>query len=227
VHGYADAKVGGIAWAPTWHALGWNVLAIDLRAHGESGGKYSTAGFHERHDLSQVIDQVRAEQPKETQTLALFGISLGAAVAIATSVLRDDLSAVVLECPFADYRHAVANHSKIMGMPLHTLQPLAIRVAEWISNADFNQVRPLDLIEKCPAPLMIFQACNDRFVAGDIAIIEDAMKRREQSGLPTKFIAIPEAGHVLGICCDPDSYREQLRAFLEQNAARSVAASVS
>ncbi len=227
VHGYADAKVGGIAWAPTWHALGWNVLAIDLRGHGESGGKDTTAGFHERHDLSQVIDQLRAEQPNETQTLALFGVSLGAAVALATSVMRDDVSAVVLECPFADYRHAVSNHSKIMGMPLHTLQPLAIRTAEWISHADFNQVRPIDLIAKCPAPLLIFQACNDPFVGEDVKLIEDAMTKREQSGLPSKFIAIPEAGHVMGICCDPDSYREQLRTFLEQNVAPSVATSFS
>src|SRR3954447_17681009 len=30
VHGYADAKVGSIAWAPPWHELGFNVLAIDL-----------------------------------------------------------------------------------------------------------------------------------------------------------------------------------------------------
>jgi pimeloyl-ACP methyl ester carboxylesterase len=32
LHGYADAKVGAIAWAPAWHKLGWNILAIDLRA---------------------------------------------------------------------------------------------------------------------------------------------------------------------------------------------------
>jgi pimeloyl-ACP methyl ester carboxylesterase len=216
VHGYSDAKVGGIAWAPMWHGLGWNVLAIDLRAHGESGGRYTTAGFHERHDLSQVIDQLRAEQPKETQTLALFGISLGAAVVLGTSVLRDDLSAVVLECPFADYRHAVANHSKVMGMPLYTLQPLAIRIAERISHADFNAVRPMDLIGQCPAPLMVFQARSDVFVADDMKVIEDAMTQREQSGLPSKFVPIPEAGHVLGICADPESYREQLRLFLDQ-----------
>jgi alpha-beta hydrolase superfamily lysophospholipase len=222
VHGYADAKVGGIAWAPTWLSLGWNVLAIDLRAHGESGGRYTTAGFHERHDLSQVIDQLRAEQPKETQTLALFGISLGAAVALATSVMRDDLSAVVLECPFADYRNAVSNHSKIMGMPLFTFQPLAIRVAEWIAKADFNAVRPVDLIPQCPAPLMVFQACSDPFVANDVKTIESAMTQRERDGKPTKFVPIEEAGHVLGICADPEAYREQLRTFLEQHIPLAI-----
>src|SRR5258706_5736076 len=60
VHGYADAKVGGIAWAPTFRAMGYNVLAIDLRAHGKSEGTQTTAGYFERHDLSQIIDQIRA-----------------------------------------------------------------------------------------------------------------------------------------------------------------------
>jgi fermentation-respiration switch protein FrsA (DUF1100 family) len=223
LHGYTDAKVGAIAWAPLWHSLGWNILAIDLRAHGESGGRYSTAGFHERNDLSQVIDQVRAEQPNDTQTLALFGVSLGAAVALASAVQREDLAAVVLECPFADYRNAVSNHSKIMGMPLHTLQPLAIRLAEWISQSDFNQIRPVDLIAKCPAPLMVIQSCNDPFVSSDAAVIEAAMKQRQESGAPTVFLPIPDAGHVLGICADPAAYKQRLESFLEENVRAAVA----
>src|SRR5450631_1908791 len=49
VHGYGDAKVGGIAWAPLLQSLGFSVLAVDLRAHGESQGTLCTAGFWERH----------------------------------------------------------------------------------------------------------------------------------------------------------------------------------
>src|SRR5262245_33052120 len=29
IHGYADAKVGAIAWAPTWRAMGYNICALD------------------------------------------------------------------------------------------------------------------------------------------------------------------------------------------------------
>src|SRR5206468_3740937 len=103
LHGFGDAKVGSIAWAPTLHSLNLNLLALDLRAHGESTGRFTTAGVRERHDISQVIDQLHRDHPSETTQLILFGISLGAAVAAATAVLRDDISAVILECPFPDY----------------------------------------------------------------------------------------------------------------------------
>ena len=56
----------------------FNILAIDLRAHGESGGAHSSAGFWERHDVNQVIDQPKSARPAETRQILLFGISLGA-----------------------------------------------------------------------------------------------------------------------------------------------------
>src|SRR5580658_2848382 len=80
LHGYADAKVGSIAWAPMLRSMGFHILALDLRAHGQSEGVYCTAGFYERHDVSQVIDQLRAQRPEQTRQLALFGASLGGAV---------------------------------------------------------------------------------------------------------------------------------------------------
>src|SRR5205823_2216703 len=88
LHGYGDAKVGAIAWAPTLHALGFNILALDLRAHGESDGRYCTARYFERHDVSQVIDELKRQRPADVRRVVMFGISMGAAVAAAVAVLR-------------------------------------------------------------------------------------------------------------------------------------------
>ena len=246
IHGYADAKVGAIAWAPTLNALGWNILAIDLRAHGQSPGVFSTAGHRERHDVSQVINLFRAMRPAETRTFVLFGISLGASVAIATAALREaddggdarrsgnggdnagaasdpafasathnDIDAVVMDSPFADYRLAVAAHGRMRGLPGGILRDAAIRLAEWIAHADFRAVRPQDMVRKVSCPVMVIHAGDDPFIPPeDAAAMAEAIAARKD---PRDVLwSIPDAGHVLGLAAaGPDEYGRRVGEFLD------------
>jgi alpha-beta hydrolase superfamily lysophospholipase len=213
IHGYSDAKVGGIAWAPMFHAMGWNILAIDLRAHGESGGVYSTAGYWERHDLNQVINRIREERQRETQTLVLFGVSLGAAVALAASMSRDDIAAMILEGPFADFRDAVAAHGRLFGAPGGWMQSAALKLAQSMARADFDAVRPVDLIPQAACPLMIIHACEDCFMLkGEAAALRAALDKRRNPR--DRLIECPGAGHVLGLACDPAQYSAHIASFL-------------
>jgi len=155
LHGYGDAKVGSIAVAPLLHRLGLNVLAIDLRAHGESGGSHCTAGFFERDDVCQIIDQLLVNRPRETQQIILVGTELGATVAAATAAQRDDVAAVVLDSPFVDYRQSVTSHADLIGMPRGPILQLALAYAEFISGAKFDQVCPTDIIAKLQCPVLL------------------------------------------------------------------------
>jgi pimeloyl-ACP methyl ester carboxylesterase len=226
IHGYADAKVGAIAWAPTLHALGWNVLAVDLRAHGESPCLFSTAGYWERHDVTQVINQLRAQRPRETQTFVLFGISLGAAVAVATTALREDerrggqangsdIDAIIMESPFADYRRAIAAHGAMRGMPGGFMRAIAVRLAEWLASADFRAVRPKDLIARVSCPVMVIHAGDDPFIPDDDAT-ELARALRARGDARDAHWSIEDAGHVLGLAAvGAAEYRQRVGAFLE------------
>ena len=77
IHGYGDAKIGSIAWAPLFRSLGWNVLAVDLRAHGESGGVHTTGGFYERHDIAQLIAEFRRARAGEISITPALRPQLG------------------------------------------------------------------------------------------------------------------------------------------------------
>jgi pimeloyl-ACP methyl ester carboxylesterase len=216
LHGYGDAKVGAIAWAPTLHALGFNILALDLRAHGESEGRYCTAGFFERHDVSQVIDELKRQLPAETRQLVLFGVSLGAAVAAATALLRDDLAAVVMECPYPDYELAAASHARVLGAPGATLQRWAFESAQKIAGADFSAVRPVDLIPQIPCPLLVVRSEVDIFI-DDVhaAMIEQATRSRAERFGPTVYWNAENAHHVAALYEDPVLYQRKIGEFLE------------
>jgi pimeloyl-ACP methyl ester carboxylesterase len=223
IHGRGDAKVGAIAWAPTLHALGWHILAIDLRAHGESAGKNSTAGYFERHDVAQVINQFRAAHERETSTLVMFGVSLGAAVAVNTAAGRDDIAGLILESPFADYRLAVAAHAKMQGHSGDAMRELALRVAEWISGADFKAVRPKDLMPKLKCPVMIIHGEGDPFIPPEdaAAMAASIQQRRHENDI---LWTVPESGHVLAMAAvGPDEYRARIAAFLDTIVAQPAA----
>jgi pimeloyl-ACP methyl ester carboxylesterase len=238
LHGYADAKVGAIAWAPVWHALGFHILALDLRAHGESDGVLSTAGFRERHDVAQVLDQLRPQRPAETRQIILFGVSLGAAVALAVAAdargrsqvqsspssngdaesrEAGAVAGVVLESPYADFAHAAAVHMDRLGLPAGPgglLHRWAVRLAERWSGADFALVRPVDLLAHVPVPVMaILPAADPYLPPRDAALFESVLSTRPRAcGADACWRA--DAGHLMAVVAEPEEYQRRLREFV-------------
>ncbi|QOV92127.1 alpha/beta hydrolase [Humisphaera borealis] len=227
VHGYADAKVGALAWAPVWHELGFNILAVDLRAHGDSEGVLCTGGFAERHDLEQVVHQLVAGKPQETRTLMLFGVSLGAAAVAGTAALLAPidgpaaapplLAGVVLESPFADFRSASMAHFDLLGLPGGRIAWLALRHAERLTSARFDDVRPVDLIGRIGCPLLVLAASNDAYLdAEESADIERAVAARPATAGPSVYRRFEGVEHLMAVIAEPNDYRETLRSFVDR-----------
>jgi pimeloyl-ACP methyl ester carboxylesterase len=217
LHGYSDAKVGGIAWAPLLRSFGFNILAVDLRAHGESGGKYTTAGFFERHDISQLIDELKTTRPGETQQLLLFGVSLGAAIAAAAAEIRDDLWAVILESPYANFKSAAFYQGDRLGTPGPFFQNTAFRLAEQLSHADFDAVAPTKTIPLIRSPLLVIQAGDDPFLSpSDLDQIRSAVDSRPKSGAPSLCWRLDDCHHIVGLSRDPAEYRKKIEEFFSQ-----------
>jgi len=215
LHGYGDAKIGSIAWAPLFRSMGFNVLALDLRAHGESGGTYCTAGFYERDDLDQIIEQLRTARADHVCQLVLFGVSLGAAVATATAARRSDIDAVILECPFADYQQAVSNHVNIAGLPGARFQAVAYRLAQYWGKCDFAAVRPVALLAAIRCPILLVQAGDDPIVnATEQETLRAALRSR--GNLADVIWDLPDVAHVLGFADDPVGYRKRIEDFLSR-----------
>src|SRR5581483_7061901 len=80
LHGYGASKAQALGVAPFLHAAGYNVLAYDARAHGESGGTHTTLGLDEVQDVEGAWDWLAARDT--TAHVALLGWSMGGATAI-------------------------------------------------------------------------------------------------------------------------------------------------
>lgn len=214
IHGYADAKVGAIAWAPVLHELGFNLYVPDLRAHGESGGRYCTGGRAEAEDVRQAIDDLLATRPDQTRRLSLFGVSMGAAVAAGVAADRDDVAAVMLESPFADYRRAVRAHLRLVGLPGGPLLTAALRWGEWLAGCRFD-VSPPALVRRLRCPVLaIVGAADPLLSSADVEAIRAAVVEQSATCPASRAWVVPDVGHLTALHERPAEYRDRVAAFV-------------
>jgi pimeloyl-ACP methyl ester carboxylesterase len=98
-HGHGRNRGHVMALLPTLHDLGLNVLALDFRGHGGSGGHTCTFGQREVLDVLAAADCLRQRCPD--QPLFLAGVSLGAAVCLQALPRLPEVKAVWCEACFA------------------------------------------------------------------------------------------------------------------------------
>ena len=115
-HGVADNRVGVIQQVELLLRAGYNVVMMDARAHGESGGAMATYGWLERYDTRAIIDALEAtEHPAH---LFALGESMGAGIALQSAAIEPRIEAVVAEAPFASLREASYDYAGLQEYPL-------------------------------------------------------------------------------------------------------------
>jgi alpha-beta hydrolase superfamily lysophospholipase len=78
----------------------YNVLVFDFRAHGQSGGQVTSFGLLEKQDLKAALDFLSKQSlnPK----IGIYGLSMGASVALLVAAEDVRLKAVAADSPYDD-----------------------------------------------------------------------------------------------------------------------------
>ncbi|MEI0739643.1 alpha/beta fold hydrolase [Paenibacillus sp. JTLBN-2024] len=81
---------------------GFNVLLVDQRRHGKSEGKYTTYGYHEKHDVAAWVRYIK-DAYGENCVVGLHGVSLGGGTVLEyLSLPEADAKFVIADCPYSD-----------------------------------------------------------------------------------------------------------------------------
>jgi len=153
LHGVADNRSSSIGVIDRFAERGFDVVAYDSRAHGESSGDLCTYGYFEKRDLHRVIDAI-ASRP-----IVLFGTSLGAAVALQEAAMDSRIAAVIAAETFSDLRTVAAERSPFFFTP--KIIDRAFRLAEQQAQFDTNAVSPTAAATQIRIPVLLIHGAED------------------------------------------------------------------
>jgi hypothetical protein len=213
-HGVADNRVGVVEHALVLLSAGYNVVMIDARAHGESGGEIATYGWIERHDTQDIVDALEAsEHPRH---LFALGESMGAGIALQSAAVEPRIEAVVAEAAFATLREASYDYAGLRKFPL--LGKTLFAPGSWtmvyraghIANLPPEDVSPVKTVAARAFPVLLI--CDGADVAlpcRHTKMIYDAAIGRKEMWI------VPDAYHTAALGYQPAEFRRRVLAFFD------------
>ena len=218
LHGKDSSKELYLEYLVQLVPYGYNVLLYDARAHGRSGGDYTTFGFHERHDVTVAVARLRhlgGQLPT-----GVFGHSMGGAVALlAMADPRSEIDFGIVESAFTDLGQITHHYArKLTGFPLPRWTTEALlRRADRLAGFRYREVSPITAAAAVTCPVLVIHGEQDFSIDVDNG-------RQLYTALPSEhkeLYIVPGAGHDNLTEVGNDGYWWRLRAFLQSTASRA------
>lgn len=215
IHGVGDNKISGIARAKLFHENGFHVLLPDMRRHGESEGEYCTYGYYEKDDVSRMIDFLHTRADLEVARLMVFGLSMGAAMALQTAVMDDRIQLVIAEGCFTDLRTIALDYQqRYIKVRSKLIGDIVMRHSEQLAKFAADEVAPLDAVQKIKVPVLFTHGKNDPLIAPEYSRV-----LYEHAKEPKELYFIDEARHGDVWETGGSEYKQFLLDFINRHLA--------
>ena len=208
-HGISSNKSFLIPEAAEFRKSGFNVMLVDLRAHGNSAGNTCTLGFLESEEVKLAYDYAMSRFSKK---IFLFGVSMGAVI-IAKAIYDYGLKpeGVIMEMPFASLHDYMKARARTLGFPE---QPFGALVTFWTGLEQgyngFNYVASR-YAEKINCPVLMQWGGKDNFV-----LQSETEEIFEHIASPNKTLVLyNNAGHESLLNNEPEKWINEIHEFLE------------
>lgn len=207
-HGLMGNRTSCQSSADAFYAMGYQVMMIDFRGHGQSNGRFTDYGYSETEEVKLLYDYAVQQGAKN---IFLWGISMGGSTII--KAMHDypmNVSGIIADAPFASLQHHLEGRAPTFGFPK---QPFAFLVTGWIGlQRGFNgygyKLTKYAKDITCPVLLQ----CGDK----DHLVSQSEFKKLFDNIASTKKKSVIYEGldHVFLVEKDPATWKREVREFL-------------
>ncbi|MEO6611537.1 MAG: alpha/beta fold hydrolase [Chitinophagaceae bacterium] len=213
-HGLTMNKGKILLEASEFRYLGYNVLLVDFRGHGNSEGYTTTIGYLESEEVKLAYDHLVQQGEKH---IFLWGTSMGAA-AIVKSIADNDMSpaGVILEMPFNTLQSHLRSRARAIGFRGFPEKPFGFLVTAWVGiERGFNGFgfRVSNYAKKVNCPVLYQWGALDHSVLRN----ETDKVYNAIASVNKKLVIYEQADHESFLQKDPVKWRMEVDRFLTAN----------
>ena len=195
--------------APFLHEHHTSVLMIELRAHGESGGRYLYYGKKERFDIARWTHYAAKHLAPEIPVYVM-GMSAGALCTLmsATAGLHENVKGLIADSGSASARAFGMSVISNLHINPRLLYPLIRLDARLRLGMDDNAYTATDALKNNQRPVLFIHGTKDA-----VADIRSMEKLYENCTSPKFKLIVEGAGHMQSCFADPQNYQKALLDF--------------
>ena len=197
----------------------WNLLLCDLRAQGDSEGKFSTLGVLEKYDC---LDWVEWAQNRfgDKNPIFLMGVSMGASIVMMSSDLElpDSVYGIIDDCGFTSTLDVIKqnNNKQISKYIPKNLFPTMLNVGTKIwGSFDLSDADACKALAHTDIPLLIIHGDEDMQ-----APLSMAYKLYDSCNGEKQLYIVHGADHSENYRKDPGGYEKIVTKFIEERIER-------
>jgi len=219
LHGFAETSTRSeTRRAAVLNRHGWNVASLDSRGYRRSEGPYATFGGREAGDIRVWLDalseRIARIGPGVLFQPALWGRSMGAAIALRAAALDHRPVALVLESPMVDINASMAVVLRDRWLPFpKLLARLVIRRAGKLVGMPLDRPRPVESAARVECFTAFVHGTDDPLVA-----IAEARRLADAFPSPPRWFDVPGAKHTDVVEMGGDELLDRIAAFLDEAA---------
>lgn len=213
-HGFMSQGLNDYsALSPFYHEMGYDMLIVDLRAHGASDGKYIGFGVLDRYDCLKWLEYI-AERFGAQREVVLHGISMGASTVLMACGLGlpSSVKAVVADCGFTSpwdvFKSVLARSYHLPAFPILNL---ASSICEREAGYRFDACSTLVAMEKNTVPTLFIHGAQDTFVPTWMGQTAYAACRAKKD-----LLVVEKANHAASYYLNPQRYEGAIYRFLAE-----------
>lgn len=192
--------------------LAHNLLLVDQRAHGKSGGRTIAFGIQERWDVLSWVRYAVSRFGEDVQIL-LYGISMGASTVLMASELPlpDNVRGIIADCPYSSPTEIICKVAEKKRIPVGVARLFSWIGARVFGGFDLTETDAVRAVKHTRIPILLIHGEADGFVPCDMS----AAIQRSNPRMVHRC-TFPGADHGISFLTDSRRYRQIVTEFCKQ-----------